>query len=104
MATRSRTTHRSPFVNPSDNIPEEEDELASARSDAGSDNAHTPPEAPTLPLIPPPAKDLFTKFMKVFIEATQAQALAEPRECPLKARTPKTYWDKSYMECYYFYY
>ena len=42
--------------------------------------------------------------MKVFMETTQAQAqaLAEPRERPLKARTPETYWGKSHMECYHF--
>ena len=32
----------------------------------------------------------------------QAQALAEPQERPLKARTPETYFGKSYMDCYYF--
>ena len=32
----------------------------------------------------------------------QTQALVEPRERPLKARTPETYWGKSHMECYHF--
>ena len=36
------------------------------------------------------------------METTQAQVLAEPQELPLKARTPETYWDKFYMECYHF--
>ena len=42
--------------------------------------------------------------MKVFMETTQAQtqALAEPRKWLFKAQTPETYWDKSYIECYYF--
>ena len=47
-------------------------------SNDGSDKAFTPSEGPTPPLVPPPAKDLFTKFMKVFMETTYAQALAEP--------------------------
>ena len=106
MALGSCTTRRSPCVNPPVD-PTEQDELASAqggRSDAGSNKALTPPEAPTPPLVSPPAKDLFTKFMKVFMETTQAQAqaLAEPRERSLKARTPETYLGKFHMECYHF--
>ena len=87
MAPISRTTRQSPCVNPLANIPGEQDELAGAteKTNAGSN------EASTSPLVLPPAKDLFTKFMKVFIETTQAQALAELQECPLKARTPETY-------------
>ena len=96
MAPGSRTTRRSPRVNPPVD-PTEQDELAGTqggRSDAGSDEAPAPPEAPTPPLVHPPAKDFFTKFMMVFMETTQAQAqaLAEPQERPLKARTPETYW------------
>ena len=104
MALGSRTTRRSPCVNPPVD-PTEQDMLAGAqggRSDADSNETPTPPEAPTPPLIPPPTKDLFTKFMKVFMETTQVQALAERRERPLKARTPETYWGKSHMECYHF--
>ena len=104
MAPGFRTIWQSFRVNPPANIPGEHDELAGAseRSDACSNKAPTPLEAPTPPLIPPPAKDLFTKFMKVFMGTTQTQALAEPWECPLKARTPETYWGKSHMECNYF--
>ena len=42
--------------------------------------------------------------MKVFMETTQAQvqALAEPREHLLKARTPEIYSEKSHMGCYHF--
>ena len=75
---------------------------------AGSNEAPTKapisPEAHTLPLVPPSTEDLFTKFMKVFMETTQAQVqvLAEPRERPLKAWTPETYWGKSHMKCYHF--
>ena len=64
--------------------------------------APTPPKAPIPPLIPSSAEDLFTKFMKVFIETTQAQVLAKPQERLLKARTPETYWGKSPIECYHF--
>ena len=75
---------RSSFVNTSVDPARELDELAgalgSARgSNAGSDEAPTPPEAftPSLVLL---TKDFFTKFMKVFMETMQApaQALAEP--------------------------
>ena len=72
MALRSRTTRRSPRVNPTADISGKQDELAGAprRSDAGSNKAPTPPEAPTPPLVPPSAEDLFTKFIKVFMETT----------------------------------
>ena len=102
---------RSPCVNTPIDPAGELDELAGAqgparRSHVGSDEAPTealtPPEAPIPPLVPPPAKNLFTKFMKMFMEMTQAQALAEPRKRPLQARTPKAYWGKSHMECYHF--
>ena len=104
MAPGSRTTRRSPRVNTPVDPAGELDELAGAqggRSDAGSDEAPTPPEAP------PPAptsEDLFTKFMKVFMETTQAQTqiLAEPWEYLLKARIPETYSGKSHIDCYHF--
>ena len=80
MALRSRTTQRSLHVNLFADFTKQ-DKLAGAqsgRSDVGSDKAPTLPKAPTPLLIPPPAKDFFTKFMKVFMMTTQAQALAEP--------------------------
>ena len=40
--------------------------------------------------------------MKVFIDTTQARDQLEPRERPLKARTPEIYSGKSQMDCYYF--
>ena len=60
----------------------EENELAGPQSptkisDAGNDEALIPPKtptslkAPTLPLILS-TKDFFTKFMKAFVESTQA--------------------------------
>ena len=74
------------------------DELAGAQgpargSNVGSNEASTPPKASTPPLVAPTSKDLFTKFMKVFMEITQAQAqaLVEPQKRLLKARTPKIY-------------
>ena len=81
MAPRSRATRQSPCVNTPVNLAGELDELTGAqgpvrRSNAGSNKAPTeasiPPEASTPPLVPPTSKDLFTKFMKVFIETTQA--------------------------------
>ena len=106
MAPGSCTTRRSSRVNLSADIPREQDELANApgRSDAGSNEAPTPPEASIPSLVPPTSEDLFTKFMKVFMETTQAQAqaLVESRERLLKARTPETYSEKSHMDCYSF--
>ena len=110
MGSESRA-RRNPRVNTPVDPAGELDKHAGAqglarRSHAGSDEAPTeaptPPEAPTLPLVPLSTKDLFMKFMKVFMETTQAQALAEPRERPLKARTPETYWSKSHIEGYHF--
>ena len=107
MAPGSRA-RRSPCANTPVDPAGELDELVDAqgparRSNDGSDEGPTPPEVST----PPPAptsEDLFTKFMKVFMETTQAQAqaLAEPRERPLKARTPETYSGKSHMNWYHF--
>ena len=98
---------RSLCVNTPVNPAGEQDELVSQsparRSNVGSNEASTPLEAPT-PLFAPSTKDLFTKFMKMFMEMmqAQAQALAEPQKRPLKARTPETYFRKSHMDCYHF--
>ena len=107
MAPRSYA-RRSPYNNPLANLTGEQDELVSLqgpvrRSDIGSDEAPTPSEAPTLPLVPP-IKDLFTKFIKAFVESTQAwdREQAEPQKRPLKARSPETYLRKSHMDCYHF--
>ena len=112
MAPRS-CAQQNLCVNPSANPTREQNNLASqgpvqrfnAESDEAPTKAPTPPEAPIPPLIPPFTEDLFTKFMKVFIETTQAQvqALAEPQKRPFKAQTPKTYYDKSHIEYYHFY-
>ena len=108
MAPGSRTTCRSPRVHTPVDPVRELDELAgqdpARRSNVGNNEALILPEDSTPSLVPPTSKDLFTKFMKVFIETTQtqAQALVEPRERPLKARTPETYSKKSYMDCYHF--
>ena len=74
MPLGSCTTQWSPYDNPSANIPRDQDELASTprRSDASSNEAPTTPKALTSSLVPLPAKNFFTKFMKVFIETTQA--------------------------------
>ena len=72
---------QSPYVNPPTNPTKKQDELTGAQGLARESNARSNetltkapifPEAPTLSFIPPLAKDLFTKFMKVFIEITQA--------------------------------
>ena len=104
-------TRRSLCVNTPANLVEKLDEIAGAqdpaiKSNAGSNEAFTKvptlPEAPTLPLAPLPTEDLFTKFIKVFIKTTQAQALAEQQERLFKARILETYSGKSHMDCYYF--
>ena len=109
MAPRSRAC-RSPRVNTPVDPAGELDELASAqgparRSNTGSDEvpieAPTPPEVSTPPPTPT-SEDLFTKFMKVFMETTQAREQLEPRERPLKVKTPETYSEKSHMDCYHF--
>ena len=94
--------------NPPTNPTREQDELASpqglaGRSDASSNEAFTPIEAST-PLFIPPTKDLFTKFMKAFVESTQIweREQAEPREQLLKVRSPETYSRKSHIDCYHF--
>ena len=91
MAPGSRTTRRSFCVNFSVNIPKEQVEIAGARLDASSNKAPTSLEAPTLLLVPSSARVLFTIFMKVFMETTQAQALTETQERLLKAKTTETY-------------
>ena len=104
---------RNPCVNTLVDPVGELDELSGTqdpakKSKAGSDEAPTeaptPLKAPTPPFVPLTSEDLFTKFMKVFMESTQAQtqALAEPWERSFKARTPETYWGKSHMQCYHF--
>ena len=111
MALRSCTTRRSLCVNTPVDLAGEPDELAGTqgparKSNTGSDEAPTeaptPPEASTLPLVPPTSEDFFTKFMKVFMEMTQARDQLKLREHPLKARTPETYSGKSHMDCYHF--
>ena len=84
----------SPCVNPPANPIGEQDEALT--------KTPTPPEAPTPPLVLSSTEDLFTKFMKVFMGTTQAQVQAEPREQPLKARSPEIYSGKSHIDCYYF--
>ena len=72
MAPESRTTQRSLRVNPPVD-PTEQDELAGAqggRSNTGNNKTPIPPEAPTPTLVPSLSEDLFTKFLKVFIETT----------------------------------
>ena len=86
----------------------EQDKLAGSqslikRSDTGNDKAFTSPKAPTPSLILP-TKDFFTKFMKVFIESTQAwnRKQAKPWKQLLKARFPKIYSKKSHIDGYHF--
>ena len=112
MVPRSRAC-RSFCVNIPLDSTGELDELAGAqdpakrsntRSNEASIETPTFPEASIPSLVPLTSENLFTKFMKVFMETTQAeaQALAERREPPLKARTSETYSGKSHMDCYHF--
>ena len=79
MVLESCTTRRSYCVNTLVDLAGEQDELVgqgpAKRSNAGSNEASTeaptPLEASTPPLVPPTSEDLFTKFIKVFIETTQ---------------------------------
>ena len=81
MAPGSRA-QRSPRINPPADPTGEQDELAgqgpvrgfNAGSDEAPTKALTPPEALTPPLVLPFTKDLFTKFMKIFMKTMQAQA------------------------------
>ena len=113
MAARSCTTRQSFHVNTPTNPAEKLNELANAKGPAKKSNvksnkaltkAYTPLEAPILPLVPPLAKNLFIKFMKVFMEMTQVwdREQLEPQKRSLKAMTPETYFGKSHMDCYHF--
>ena len=111
MALGSRT-RRSSCVNPSADPTREQDELAGQGPvqgfNTGSNEALTKAptllKAPTPPLVLSSTEDFFTKFMKVFMKTTkaQAQALAKPQKQLLKARSPKTYSGKSHIDCYHF--
>ena len=113
MVQESRTIRRSSCVNTLVDPAGELDKLAgaqgparksNARSDESLTKAPTSPEASTLPLVSSISDDLFTKFMKVFMETTQARnrELLELQKRPFKARTLKTYFEKSHMDCYHF--
>ena len=98
---------RSPHVNTPVDPAGELDELAGAqgparKSNAGSNETFTPSEASSPPFVPFTSEDLFTNFIKVFIETTQAQDQLEPRKCPFKVRTPETYSGKSHVDYYHF--
>ena len=111
MAPGSRAW-RSLCGNPPVNPTGKQDELAgqgpvrrfNARSNEAPTKAPTPPKAPIPPLVLLSTEDFFTKFMKVFMKITQvqAQALAEPQEQLLKARSLEIYSRKSHMDSYYF--
>ena len=112
MAPRSCIIRQSFWINISADFTGELDELVGAqgptkRSNIGSNEALTPPKASILLLVPSPTKDLFTKFMKMFIEMTKTQAWdreqLEPQKHPLKARTSDTYSGKSHIDYYHFY-
>ena len=107
MAPESCITCRSPCVNILIDLVEELDELIGAQGqvrgfNVGSNEALTSPEAFTPPLVLPISENFFTKFIKVFIETTQARNQLEPWERLLKARTPEIYSEKSHMDCYHF--
>ena len=100
-------------VNPSTNLVGELNKLAGAQgpvrgSNTGSNETSTktstPPKAHIPPFVLALATDFFTKFMKVFIETTQAwdRKQLEPRERSFKAKTSDTYFRKSHIDCYHF--
>ena len=73
-------TYRNPRVNPPANLAGEQDKLTGAqglakKSNVRSNKAPTKAlislESLTSPFVPLPAKNIFTRFMKVFIEITQ---------------------------------
>ena len=70
MALGSCTTRQSPCVNLPADILKEQDKLTGTTSDTSSNEAPTPLEAPTSPLIPPSFEDLSSKFIKAFIKTT----------------------------------
>ena len=74
------------------------------RSDVGSNQALISPEVPTPPLVLLSAEDLFTKFMKLFMETTQAwdQEQLKLRERPLKPKILELHSEKSHMDSYHF--
>ena len=98
---------QSPYVNILADPAGELNELAGTqglakRSNIRINEALTPPEASILLLVSPPTEKLFTRFIKVFIEMTQVQALAELQERLVKTKTPETYSGKSHRNCYHF--
>ena len=104
---------RSFCINTPLDLARELNELDGAQNPAIKSNVESneaPTEAPTPPkaliplLVSPTSGDLFNKFMKVFIEITQARdrRQLEPQERLLKARTLETYSGKSHMGCYNF--
>ena len=97
-------TRRSPSINPPTDPTEEQDELAGQGPVRGfkAVSNKAPIKALTLPLVPSSSEDLFNKFIKVFMETTQAQALAKPQKRPLKTRSPESYSGKSHIDCYHF--
>ena len=110
MTPGSGITRQSSCLNISINSAREFDELAGTqgltrRFNTRSNKALTLPEAPTPSLVPLISKNLFTKFMRMLMKTIQAwnQEQLEPRKCLLKARTLKTYFEKSHMDCYHFY-
>ena len=54
-------------------------------------------------LAPLSSNELFKQFMKAYLESNQGpkQSLAEYKQS-LKAKVPKVYYSKLYMDCYYF--
>ena len=101
-------TQWNPCNNPLADLIEKQDELAdlqslARRSDANSNKSSTLSKAST-PSFFLSTEDFFTKYMKIFVKLIQAQnrKQAKPQKQPLKARSPKTYSWKSYIDCHHF--
>lgn len=98
-------------VNYPANFTEEYNKLIDAQDSVEKSNVNSiktfiPFKASILPFVLFFTKKLFIKFMKAFIELTQAQAQtqSEPLERLFQAQIPETYSEKSHIDCYHLYY
>ena len=100
-------------------LPGNEDELVGSLPGALIKGSNSPTPFPTVLRAPTPAftlsptptptstspltNELFKQFMKTYLESNQGPSQS-PAKCklPLKAKMPDLYYDKSYIDYYYF--